>query len=83
VSPDAFRRLALLTAGTLYAFGLVLAWRFVIGLGAAFAVFIFGAAIAILVTLEQRPDEPEDEKPEREGMSRREIARRTAHEEAE
>jgi hypothetical protein len=83
LSADAFKRLALLSASTLYALGLVVLWRYFVGLGGAFAIFLFGLAITVLVTLEIAPEkQPAETMIEREGMSRLEIARRHPRDDA-
>lgn len=83
MSPDAFRRLALFTACSAYALVLALVLRY-LGWEVAVFVVVFGALVAIAVTLEYvdtRQPTPEPEEPE--GLSRREIARRTAGRDAE
>jgi hypothetical protein len=76
VSPDAFRRLALLAASSAYALGLALVLKYL-----GWQVFVFalvcGGGVAIAVTLEEAPRRAEPPIPPlEEGLSIREIDRR-------
>lgn len=73
MSPDAFRRLALLVSCSASVGVLVSIWLLV-SPWAALAVGLGGPALSLLVTLEERPERAKPR--EREGLSRREIARR-------
>ncbi|HLE99652.1 MAG TPA: hypothetical protein VI540_07110 [Gaiellaceae bacterium] len=78
MSPDAFRRLALLAASSAYAAGIgalvfLVSWQ--IGLFA----LVFGGLVTIAVTIEQQDGSaPEPEKPDPDGLSRRDVARLAA-----
>jgi hypothetical protein len=77
VSPDAFRRLALIAACTAYVVALFVAAELVSPL-AAFAGAVLGILLAFALTLEQATDGAAitGQKPEVEGMTRREIEKR-------
>lgn len=74
MGPDAFRRLELLAASSLYVFGLALVARY-LGVVVAGAILVLGALVTIVLTIEDSGPKGSPEGPGAEGLSRRAIAR--------